>query len=84
MYMYMNIYKCITCIHVYECKDRYVHCIYTFIIVNMCMSIVQTHLSMYQYELPCTCTIQGGTRWYKVVQDGIRRYKQWYMEVHGL
>jgi hypothetical protein len=41
------------------------------------------HTGMYLYVLPCTCTVQGGTRWYKVVQDGIRWYKQRYMEVHG-
>jgi hypothetical protein len=31
----------------------------------------------------CTCTVKGGTRWYKMVQDGTRWYKQLYMEVHG-
>jgi hypothetical protein len=41
------------------------------------------HTGMYWYVLPCTCTVQGGTRWYKMVQDGTRWYKQWYMEVHG-
>jgi hypothetical protein len=32
-----------------------------------------------RYVLPCTCTVQGGTRWYKVVQitvyGGTWRYK---------
>ncbi len=45
------------------------------------------HTGMYWYALPCTsesgCTVQGGTRWYKMVQDSTRWYKQWYMEVHG-
>jgi hypothetical protein len=40
------------------------------------------HTGMYWYVLPCTCTVQSGTR-YKMVQDGTRWYKQWYMEVHG-
>ena len=26
--------------------------------------------SMYWYVLPCTIMVQGGTRWYKVVQGG--------------
>ena len=34
-------------IHVYECKVMYVHCTYTFMIVNMCMYIVQTRLRLY-------------------------------------
>jgi hypothetical protein len=41
------------------------------------------HTGMYWYVLPCTCTVQGGTRWYKMVQGGTRWYKQQYMEVHG-
>ena len=34
-------------IHVYECKVMYVHCTYAFMIVNMCMYIVQTRLRLY-------------------------------------
>ncbi len=34
-------------IHVYECKVLYVHCTYTFMIVNMCMYIIQTRLRLY-------------------------------------
>ncbi len=34
-------------IHVYECKVIYAHCTYTFMIVNMCMYIVQTRLRLY-------------------------------------
>ena len=34
-------------IHVYECKVMYVHCTYTFMIVNMCMYTVQTRLRLY-------------------------------------
>ena len=34
-------------IYVYECKVMYVHCTYTFMIVNMCMYIVQTRLRLY-------------------------------------
>ena len=34
-------------IHVYECKVMYVHCTYTFMIVNMCMYIVQTVTRLY-------------------------------------
>jgi hypothetical protein len=35
------------------------------------------------YVLPCTCMVQGGTRWYKVVTGGRRQYKQQYLVVHG-
>ncbi len=49
-------------------------------------SPMAVHTGMYWYVLSCTCTVQGGTRWYKVVQDGTtlaRWYKQQYMEVQG-
>ncbi len=38
---------------------------------------------MFQYVLSCTVMVQGGTRWYKVVQDGTRNSIWRYMEVHG-
>jgi hypothetical protein len=38
---------------------------------------------MYWYVLPCTCTLQGGKRWYKVVHDSISNGIWRYMEVHG-
>ncbi len=41
------------------------------------------HTSTYQYVLPCTCTVQGGTRRYMVVQEGTWQYNERYMEVHG-
>jgi hypothetical protein len=28
------------------------------------------HTGMYWYVLPCTCMVQGGTRWYMEVQRG--------------
>ena len=34
-------------IHVYECKVMYVNCTYMFMIVNVCMYIVQTRLRLY-------------------------------------
>ena len=37
------------------------------------------HTSTYQHVLPCTCTVQGGTRRYMLVQEGTGLY----MEVHG-
>ncbi len=33
--------------HLYECKVMYVHCTYTFMIVNMCMYIEQPRLRLY-------------------------------------
>ena len=36
---------------------------------------------MYWYVLVCTCTVQGDTRKYKVVQGGTWRYKERYKEV---
>ena len=40
------------------------------------------HTSTYQYVLPCTCTVQGGTRRYMVVQEGTWQYNERYKEVH--
>ncbi len=47
--MYVHVYECkvIYVIHVYECKVICVHCTYTFMIVNVCMYIVQTRLRLY-------------------------------------
>ena len=39
--------------------------------------------STYQYVLVCTALYLHSTRWYKMIQDGIRWYKQRYMEVLG-
>ncbi len=50
-------------------------------------------VNIYWYVLVCTGMyilvpaqykmVQGGTRWYKVVQDRTRNGIWWYMEVHG-
>ena len=46
-------------------------------------NIENSYGSTYWYVLVCTALYLHSTRWYKMVQDGTRWYKQWYMEVHG-
>ncbi len=85
-WIYMNVWSMY--IHVYECKVMYVHCTYTvtvtFMIVNMCMYIVQTRLRLYSSTatlhfssgldlctpLPCmpVCTVHVRYMYYAIVQ----------------
>ncbi len=44
----------------YECKVMYVHCTYTFMLVNMCMYIVQTQTRLRLYSSTTTLHFSSG------------------------